>query len=50
MLPVIYWGISNIEMSKRIFIYIFTNHVCLLSTVLKSWKFVINIMYLNQKL
>jgi len=34
MLPVIYWEISNIEMSKRIFVYIFLliiDHVCLLS-------------------
>jgi len=26
MLPVTYWGISNIDMSNRIFIYIFTNY------------------------
>jgi len=31
MLPVIYSGANHIEMSKRIYIYIFTNHVCLLS-------------------
>jgi len=33
MLPEIYWEKGNIEMSKRIFIYIFTNydHVCILS-------------------
>jgi len=31
MLPVIYWEISNIKMSKRIFLFISTNYVCLLS-------------------
>jgi len=49
MLPVIYWGITSIEMSKRIFVYILQiiDHVCILS--LEMFE-ICYIMYINQTL